>query len=145
MPPTYPEILALEKLIQRHQIQVTKLSQPDLVPGRAYFPVELVIRRHRFTLYLEDEYRDWHEPNQPMCLCLALRELESYAEGDDYLHWCQLKGLTGNERLRQYHMDLRTIYAEIEHLLGEVDAQISDWDFGLNAGAAQALRLRNQQ
>ena len=141
---SYPEIEALEELIRRFNIRLKKEDNPGLQEGKESISVLLNIRDKSFELYIEDEYKDWREDNQALCLCLALRELEEYAEEADYLTWCNARGYPGNiERIRQYHMDLRRIYREVREILGKIDSQISNWDFEMNAGAAQELRRRN--
>ena len=40
----------------------------------------------------------------------------------------------------QFHKYLAEIYPEIETVLGKIDPEVSDWDFEMNAGAAQELR-----
>ncbi|MEL6252590.1 MAG: hypothetical protein AAFR87_11315 [Bacteroidota bacterium] len=140
----YPEIEALEELIRRFNIHLKRLDKPGLRQGAESLAILFSIQDKSFELYIKDEYKDWQEENQAMCLCLALRELEEYEEEADYLSWCKARGYSGNlELIRQYHMDLRGIYREVQEILGEIDAQISDWDFELNAGAAQELRRRN--
>ena len=136
----YPEIQALEKMLLRHRIRLKKTG-PGLGPDQDQLAIALHIDQQEFRLYLEDEYRDWDEANPAMCLCLALRELEEYEEEEDYLTWCTARGYeAGDEKIRSYHMDLRHTYAAVEKLLGKIDSPISDWDFEMNAGVAQALR-----
>ena len=142
----YPEIAALEELIRKFSIRLKRLDKPGLREGVESLAISFSIRERSFELFIEDEYKDWQEKNQALCLCLALRELEEYEEEADYFSWCNARGYPGNiERIRQYHMDLRRIYREVEEVLGEIDAQVSNWDFEMNAGAAQELRRRNMQ
>lgn len=90
---------------------------------------------------VDDEYKDFELNKPAMNLCLVLRELEAYQEEEDILKWCNLKGLTpGTVGVLSYYKGLATIHKVVNEILGTIDPQISDFDFGLNAGAAQALR-----
>lgn len=140
---SHPEILALDALIKQHEIRFKQRIEDVLIPGKEHIAVRMQIGTHIFDLNVEDEYGDWKEENPALCLCLVMRELEAYAAAFDFLNWCHIQGYpAANGRVRRYHMDLGNLYAEIDKLLGGINSQISDWDFGLNAGAAFALRNR---
>lgn len=90
---------------------------------------------------VDDEYNDFAINKPALNLCLLLRELEDYQEEDDILKWCNLKGLNpGDTGVLEYYRGLTSIHTDVKNILGTIDPQISDFDFGLNAGAAQALR-----
>jgi len=90
---------------------------------------------------VDDEYKDFALNKSAMNLCLFLRELEDYQEEEDILKWCNLKGLNpGDAGILDYYKGLASIYADAKNILGTIDPQISDYDFELNAGAAQFLR-----
>lgn len=140
---SHPEILALDALIKQHQIRFDRRVEEGLIPDEEHIAVQMQIETHTFDLYVEDEYQDWKENNPALCLCLIMRELEAYASAVDFLNWCHIQGYpAANDRIRRYYMDLGSQYPAIATLLGGIDSHISDWDFGLNAGAAFALRNR---
>lgn len=140
---SHPEILALDALIKHHQIRFSRKMEEGLLPGAEHIAIQMQIKTHAFDLFVEDEYQDWTEDNPALCLCLILRELEGYDSATDFLNWCHIQGYSAaNDRVRTYYMDLESQYSEIAHLLGGINSHISDWDFGLNAGAAFALRNR---
>lgn len=90
---------------------------------------------------IDNEYKDFALNKPALNLCLFLRELEYYQEEEDILKWCNLKGLTpGMNGVLAYYRGLATIHKNVMEILGTIDSQISDFDFELNAGAAQALR-----
>ncbi len=140
---SYPEILALDALINHHQICFSRQMEEGLLPGKEHISVRMQIGSQPFDLFVEDEYGDWSADNPALCLCLVMWELEAYASATDYLDWCNIQGYpAANDRVRRYHMDLDKLYPAISQLLGGINSHISDWEFGLNAGAAFALRNR---
>ena len=137
----YPEIQALRALYQKHPITI-RVSETECLAGNSAYPkVELSIGENAFSLYADDEYHDFKIGNPLLSFCIILRELEGYAETEDFLAWCKDNGSDASHpEIRDYHMKLGALYSAIEKILGEIDCQISDYDFALNAGAAQALR-----
>jgi hypothetical protein len=137
----FPEVTRLKMLRDKYSINVT-LRDGDLPgKGKKYKGVELHIKDNIFNIFVSDEYKDLDSRNQLLCLNLVLRELELYEEAEDYLAWCGFSNLDPSDgQVREYHMDLRLIYRDVEHLLGGIDSCISDLDFELNSGAAQWLR-----
>ena len=136
----YPEIQALQNLLNSHKILIEALKDGAFFASNHVW-VRLQINRQTFTLLVDDEYKDFQISNQALHLCLILRELEMYEEEADVLTWTRAKGLDpGIPEILSYYRELQTIYLSVEKELGRIDAQISDLDFQLNAGAAQALR-----
>ncbi|GAB5416753.1 MAG: hypothetical protein Crog4KO_22420 [Crocinitomicaceae bacterium] len=136
----YPEIAKLQALRLQHSIEVR--STHERLCNRADFPkVHFSVGQKTFSIFIDDEYEDLKIDNPDLHLCLALRSLENYADAEDFLVWCTQLGLdsTDNEA-RNHHLELSTTYSEIKKILGTIDSYISDFDFELNAGAAQELR-----
>ena len=137
----YPTIDELSRLQKRFAIHVQVVEGQYLAETVDYAAVLVTISGKEFQLYLDDEYRDLEVGNPLLDLCLVLRELEDYAFHDDYLVWCTAKGLdSSNESVRAYHMGLRKTYTQVKAVIGQIKSYVSDYDFELNAGAAQALR-----
>lgn len=142
----YPEIVSLQNLIKDHSIQISMDSDTNLSSRTNYPQVTFQLQEHSFTFYVDDEYDDFLISNPPLDLCVVLRELEDYAYAEDYLVWCTSKSLqASNSQVRDQHMKLRSIYAEVEAIVGEINSHVSDYDFELNAGAAQALREKRTE
>ena len=137
----YPEIQALKTLFTNYKVSI-KVSDIDFLAGKKNYPaVDLFLAGRPLRLYVEDEYQDLQLNNPTLAFCLVLRELENYQEEEDYLTWCSAQLLDPvNPQVRAYYMDLGNIYRTVEKILGTIDSQISDYDFGLNAGAVQELR-----
>ncbi len=138
----FPEIAKLQAVRLQHQIEI-RITQEQLC-NRADFPkVLFTLDEKTFPIYVDDEYGDLKINNPDLHLCLVLRSLENYADAEDFLVWCTQLGLNSSDtEARNHHLALRTIYPEIATLLGTIDSFISDFDFELNAGAAQELRRK---
>lgn len=139
----YPEIEILEQLYGKHNISVTPVQEDYLDDDKTYPAVNLHIGNHRFVVYIDNEYSDLEKNNPLLSLCLVLRAFDAYAYAEDYLQWCTHHGLNASdEKIRDYHMSLRNTSAEVYTLLGYMECPVSDFDFELNAGAAQHLRAQ---
>lgn len=137
----YPEIESLNKIIARYKVVITT-DWSQVIAAKEYYPkVVFKIRDKIFELYVDDEYEDLKENNPMLDLCLVLRELESYNLAEDYLIWCAVKILPPEDsRVLQLYRDLGTTYRDVSTIIGTIDSKVSDWDFEMNAGAAQSLR-----
>jgi hypothetical protein len=137
----HPEIQALQNILQQHQFAIEAIEAHPNFTATEHLWVKVHLNQYSFVLLIDDEYKDFQLQNRIMNLCLMLRELETYEEANDILQWCNFKGLeVSNAEVLSYYKGLSTIYAKVEESLGRIDSQISDLDFGLNAGAAQELR-----
>lgn len=137
----FPEIQALKAIYTKHQVSI-KVADDDFLAGHQDHPaVDVSLEGQSFRLFVDDEYQDVQINNPILTFCLILRELEHYQEEEDYLKWCTTQFLEpANQQVRAYYMQLGKVYHAVEKIIGEIDSQISNYDFGLNAGAAQALR-----
>lgn len=141
---TYPEIDRLKTLWLKHAVK-TKTDRGQLLQGKSYYPkVQFTLGGQNFELFVDDEYDDLERNTPLLSFCLILRELEGYAYTPDYEVWCQERSLDPNaEDAYQAFKQLEKVYGKVKSILGKIDSQISDFDFELNAGAAQALRKIN--
>jgi len=137
----YPEIQSLKDLYLQYQIFV-EVSQTDFLGGvRSYPSVLFTINNSIFKLYVDDEYHDLQNGNALLSLCIVLRALEDYVFSATYLEWCQCYMMDASApQIIDYYKTLGNIYVDIEKILGKITSYVSDYDFELNAGAAQALR-----
>ncbi len=137
----YSEIQFLQKIYLRYKVSVRVSDTDFLADNKEYPAVVFSLNNTSFKLYVEDEYRDLQIDNPILTLCLILRELENYMYEDDYLEWCKAQILEpANSQVSGYYMKLGSIYMEVEKILGKINSHISNFDFELNAGAAQELR-----
>ncbi|PQB05391.1 hypothetical protein [Aureitalea marina] len=136
----YPAIRQLAELQKALKPKITAVEGQYL--QKEYYPlVHFELRGTTFPIYVDDEYTDLELGNRLLNLCLVLRALENYLDAEDYLVWCTQHGLDfGDSAAREYHMGLGTMVREIRKWIDPIDSFISDFDFELNAGAAQYLR-----
>ncbi len=140
-PINYPEIEALREIHRKHNVTIRVSKNEFLMENKSYPAVTFSLGGQSFKLFVDDEYEDFKLDSSALSLCLILRELESYKDEDSYQSWCKAQLLDPvNTEVKAFYKSLNGIYPEIEKILGEVNSQISDYDFGLNAGAAQELR-----
>ena len=137
----YPEINRLNDIYVQHKV-VTKTDRSQLLAGKEYYPlVRFELSGQKFELFVDDEYDDLRKNYPLLNLCLVLRELEGYDYARDYEIWCQERFLDPkNAQVKANYTHLAKVYASVKRILGKVDGQVSDYDFELNAGAAQKLR-----
>jgi len=137
----YPEIAALAEINHKFKVAIEVINEKYLA-GKDYYPaIRITLQNKSFDLFVDDEYEDLEMGNHLLSLCLVLRELEAYQDADDFLIWCKQNAFPpSNIEVQNYHRSLGAIYREVEKIIGKVDSKVSDYDFELNAGAAQALR-----
>lgn len=137
----YPEIEALNELWVKHQVMIKVDRSDDLGPRRDYPLVDVKMGDLGFSLFVDDEYEDFRLNYPLLNFCLVLRELEGYQDSPDFDVWCQERFFDSkDEKIKQAFEHLKDVVTKVEALLGTIDSQVSDWDFEMNAGAAQALR-----
>lgn len=142
----YPEIQALKDILQQHRFAIKTIDAHPNFTSIEHLWMQVQLDQHQFVLLIDDEYKDFQLQNEVMNLCLVLRELENYQEEEDILKWTNLKGLSvSNNEVLAYYRGLSAIYANAQKSLGIVDSKISNYDFELNAGAAQALRRSSKK
>ena len=141
----YSQLKVLENIYKEHQVKIT-ISKDTFLGGKKEYPaVKITLGDKTFDLYVDDELDDIRFGIPLLNLCLVLRELEFYKYPDDYLHWCkETKFESGDIQVLNYYRSLGTTYREIEGIIGEINSQISDWDFEMNAGPGYYLRQKNK-
>ena len=132
----YPEIEQLNALWVRHKVMV-KVDRSEQLNDKSYYPlVHFTISGEQFSLFVDDEFSDFKKNYH------LLRELDGYKFTSEYENWCQERFFEpDNEQVKSAFENLRSVTEKVESILGEIDPIISDWDFEMNAGAAQALRF----
>lgn len=138
----YPEILELMQFKQQTAASVKPLN--NKWDALNCYTIQLKYKDLTLDILTDDEYGDLKIANPLLHLELALRELNILKEEPDFLAWSNTYGLpAGNSALLAYYKDMvNTQIPKLEAELGpiQLDHFISDFDFTLNAGAAQALR-----
>jgi hypothetical protein len=92
-------------------------------------------------LFVFDEYGDARPDNILLCLTLVDMEFGEIDDAVDIHNWARANGLDDQRDLthRYYQSNSVARKAFIENY-GQIPSAISDHDWSLNAGAAQALR-----
>ena len=102
--------------------------------------VDFLFDGAHYCIYIDDEYKDFNEENQPLCLYLVLRSIIDYKEEDDFLKWCNLYSLNASDnQWLNYYRSLSSIVQNIEKEGGEIQGYISDLDYQLRSGAFYEL------
>lgn len=137
----YPEIEKLNDLYLKHRFS-SELNRSQILDNKSYYSlVRFELSGKNFELFVDDEYDDFRHNNPVLNLCLVLRELEGYECTSDFQTWCQERSIDStDEEVKESFNHLVQVYREVEKILGTIDSQVSDFDFELNAGAAQSLR-----
>ena len=140
-PHEYPQIRSLEEIYQIHKVEISVSFDRFLAGNKDYPAVVLSLDNQSFLLFVDDEYKDLQKSNPILSFCVVLRELETYQYAKDYSAWCVEHSFdVANAQIKDYYTRLEKIYITVKNILGNIDSQISDYDFGLNAGAARKLR-----
>ncbi|MCH2233138.1 MAG: hypothetical protein MK078_02710 [Crocinitomicaceae bacterium] len=136
-----PEIEELSALWVKHKVMV-RVDRNTLLSNKAYYPlVEFQISGENFSLFVDDEFSDFRKNYPLLNFCLVLRELDGYKYTSEYEVWCQERFFdSSDETIKEAFKNLKYVTNEVEKILGKIDPIISDWDFEMNTGAAQALR-----
>ena len=136
----YPEIDALKEFHSAQKISLSILPESPIEDTSLF---NITISNQSFQVIVQDEYGDLALPNTLLHLVLVLNELILINDSTDFLDWCNLQGFQANNTfLLSYYQDMVQLLSGLSKYFtnGKITAFISDWDFQLNAGAAQFLR-----
>lgn len=137
----YPEIEQLNHIFIKYRF-LWKTDRSVLLGGKSYYPkVDFSFNGQKFHLCIDDEYDDLKKNYPLLVLCLVLRELEGFEFTSDYHVWCKERYLNpDDESIRENFKNLKLTYEKVSQILGKVESFVSDFDFEMNARAAQSLR-----
>ena len=138
----FPEIEHLKSYFKKHIIGIKK-HVPTF--REDFYSVELSIDGYSWSIYIDDEYRDFSADNSLVCLFLVLNALETFQESKDYLSWCREYQINASDMsFLNYYEALGSSYQEIEIRLGKIDSGISSYDYQMRTGVVQALINENE-
>lgn len=93
-----------------------------------------------------DEYNDARQDNILLCLTLIDMEFGELDDADNLESWARANGLDGHsEIVRKIYQDNSAGRSVFLDLYGRIPDAISDYDWSLNAGSAQALRASTER
>lgn len=131
----YSEIEFLKQTIRQYAITI---SDPVRYIRNDLFFVTLSVANTKWDVLVDDEFTDFEKGSQTLRWFLVLFSLDLYNETEDILEWSQEHNIPPQDFI-SYYKNLPTIYSELETIVGNLDPQISDFDYTLRAGAYQEL------
>lgn len=137
----YEEIQELSRFTRKHRIDV-KVILDSYLAGNTSFPmVGVKFQDYSFRIFVDDEYDDLKINSKLLAVCIVLRALESYDFAEDYLIWCTQHGFDAAiPEVRNHFQQLGEVVKWFKYNNIPIYSFIADYDFELNAGAAQFLR-----
>lgn len=141
----YPQIAALYSIIEDKKIKMTALPTNPKMDSIYFREIEFSSQDFSAIIPLDDEYEDVEKGNQALMLQLIIYAVEEYEDREDFLVWSTAFGLNSNDPfILNMYRDLGKTIPKIRDIIGTDINDISDYDWELNAGAAQALRELDQ-
>lgn len=133
----YPEIAKLQRLFVKNNIAIHVLGKAD----KDYtFWVDLTVNNNTWKLCVDDEFGDLNDSKPIMGLFLILSTLLDYSDAEDYLDWCKVSNIESNDKWLNYYRSLAQTTRELEQELGSIDPIITQYEYTMNTGVAEALR-----
>lgn len=137
----YSEIEALYGLIEHERVSLKTLPLTQELKTAFFNNIEFKCPTFSCTIPVDDEYEDAESGNQALLLQQVIYMVEEYEDRDDFLVWATAYGLdSSNTTHLDWYKQLGTYAQKIREVIGHNISGISDYDWQLNAGAAQALR-----
>lgn len=133
---TYPEIEKLKQYFTDFNILIEKLPEDGTV---SHIWALLTINNKSWEIYVDDEYQDF-DKNNLVAFYLTLNALEQYRDDPDFLVWAKENYIdASNSKWLSYYKSIDTIINEIEGILGEINSQISYYDYSMHTDLGLAL------
>ncbi len=140
----YPEIVELYSLIDARNLILRALPLSKQFEEVSFREVTLKFNAQTFTIPVDDEFKDADSGNQALLLQLIIYAVEEYEDCEDFLVWSTAYGLNASNPIHlDWYRQLGDVVPKIREIIGKKISGISDFDWQLNAGAAQALRELN--
>ncbi|MBO6522905.1 MAG: hypothetical protein JJ971_03695 [Balneolaceae bacterium] len=141
----YPEVKELYDIIEEYEIKFLLLPVTPALKGAYFREIQLSTPSIEFTIPVDDELDDANSENPALLLQLIIYAIEEYEDCEDFLVWSTAYGLdASNPTHINWYKRLGKITPAFRKIIRADVAGISDYDWQLNAGAAQALRELDQ-
>lgn len=138
---SYPEIKKLYDLIEDHSIRLTVLPKTSELLDASFQEIQMTTSSGEYKIPVDDELQDADLGNPALILHLVIYAIEEYEDCDDFLVWSTAYGLDPSVQIHlDWYKQLGVVTPKIRSIIGPEITGISDYDWQLNAGAAQALR-----
>ncbi|MFV1884773.1 MAG: hypothetical protein ACMZ7B_09815 [Balneola sp.] len=142
---TYSEIRELYSAIEKLQIGFRVLPVSKELEEASFRKILIRFGSTDFSIPVDDEYKDADLNNPALLLQLVIYAIEEYEDCDDFLVWSTAYGLNTSSPIHlNWYRKLGEVAPKIREIIGTGISGISDFDWQLSAGAAQALRELNR-
>lgn len=140
----YPEVEQLYSVIEELGLTLRSDSASDQLKAISFCTVSIKKGSQLFLIPVDDEYEDSPLQNPALLLQLVLFSMDEYEDCENFLVWSTAYSLDKDD---PFVLDLYTqtsnIVPQLRELIGHDIRGISDYDWQLDAGAAQGLREMN--
>jgi len=139
---TYPELKRLHDWAADRSLSVTiEATDADMISVDARILKIESPGKPAIKLTVFDEYNDARQDNLLLCLCLIAMEFGELGDAADARSWARANSLDErSDQIDDAHLAGVSARAAFVETYGKIPDTISDYDWSLNAGAAQALR-----
>ncbi len=142
---TYPEVKELYDSIEEFKINLTVLPITQVLKDACFIDIKMDSSSREFTIPVDDEFQDARTGNPALLLQLIIYAIEEYEDCEDFLVWSTAYGLDASDPTHlDWYKRLGQSAPKFRELIKADISGISDYDWQLNAGAAQALRELDQ-
>lgn len=137
----YPEIDSLFSLLEEKKMILRVSQSSSDLKTVSFIEVELTTPQGALIISVDDEYKDSELENSALLLQLVIFMIEEYEDCEDFSVWSTTYGLNASNHIHlEWFKRLGEITPRIREIISTDFSGISDYDWQLNAGAAQALR-----
>lgn len=138
---THSEIDSLFNLIAKYHIELNLLPNKQHFSGISFQEIEFTSMDYSCIIPVDDEYNDAKSSSPPILLQLILFMCYEYEDCEDFLAWSKAYSLNASDPdVFDLYRTLGNIVPEILDIVGREEVGVSDFDWELDAGPAQALR-----
>lgn len=139
---THSEVDSLFNLIEKYHIELNLLPSKQWFSDISFREIEFRSADYSCIIPVDDEYNDANSSNPPILLQLVLHMCYEFEDCEDFLVWSKAYSLVdaSDPDVLDLYRTLGNVVPKILDIIGREEAGVSDFDWELDAGAAQALR-----
>lgn len=136
---TYPVVEGLQRRIERGDVEIRPAQSGEWVlPWKM---LDVTVAGDTYSLPVMDEFGDIEAGNPVVLLHLVLAECVAFEEADGFEEWLADVGRDHDARTSQkIYGHMAAVVPGLRAAIGQDVEPVDDFDWQLNAGAAQALR-----
>lgn len=142
---TYQDVDEIYSLLEKNKIDLKVLQNSSALDSISFIEIEFNSPTLLCTIPVDDEYEDSKLEIPALLLQLIIHACDEFEDHDDIIGWSTAYGLDIAKPLTlDLYKRIAEIVPQIRQITGNDFQGISDYDWQLNAGAAQALRELKQ-